>query len=208
MVTDPPYGVDYDPEWRNKAGVSATKRTGRVANDDRADWRQAWALFPGDVAYVWHAAVHATTVAESLVACGFELRAQIVWSKNRFALSRGDYHWQHEPAWYAVRTGARSHWQGARDQSTLWSIGASPMEDAATPHGTQKPVEAMRRPIVNNSARGDAIYEPFCGSGTTLIAAETMGRVCLAMELEPAYCDIIVGRWQTFTGRSATRRPS
>jgi DNA modification methylase len=208
MVTDPPYGVDYDPSWRNDAGVSATKRTGRVANDDRADWRDAWALFPGDVAYVWHAAVHATTVAESLVACGFELRAQIVWSKNRFALSRGDYHWQHEPCWYAVRKGARSHWQGARDQSTLWSIAASGAEDAATPHGTQKPVEAMRRPIVNNSARGDTLYEPFCGSGTTLIAAETVGRVCLAMELDPAWCDVIAERWQAFTGRTAIRRSS
>ncbi len=208
MVTDPPYGVDYDPAWRNEAGVSSTRRTGKVANDDRADWRQAWALFPGDVAYVWHAAVHATTVADSLVACGFDIRAQIVWSKNRFALSRGDYHWQHEPCWYAVRKNARSHWQGARDQSTLWSIVASGMEDAATPHGTQKPVEAMRRPIVNNSARGHAIYEPFCGSGTTLIAAETVGRVCLAMELEPAYCDVIVGRWQAFTGQPAIRLPT
>jgi DNA modification methylase len=64
----------------------------------------------------------------------------------------------------------------------------------------------MRRPIVNNSARGDAIYEPFCGSGTTLIAAETVGRVCLAIELEPGYCDVIVERWQAFTGQSATRR--
>ena len=195
------------PNWRNEAGVSTTKRTGRVANDDRADWREAWALFPGDIAYVWHAAVHATTVAESLIACGFEIRAQIIWSKNRFALGRGDYHWQHEPCWYAVRKGTRSHWQGARDQSTLWSIAAAGAEDAATPHGTQKPVEAMRRPIVNNSARGDAVYEPFCGSGTTLIAAETTGRVCLAMELDPAYCDVIVERWEAFTGRSATRLP-
>lgn len=206
MVTDPPYGVDYDPAWRNAAGVSATTRIGQVANDDRADWREAWALFPGDVAYVWHAAVHATTVAASLVACGFDLRAQIVWSKNRFALSRGDYHWQHEPCWYAVRQGARSHWQGARDQSTLWAMAALAAEDAATPHGTQKPVEAMRRPIVNNSARDDAVYEPFCGSGTTLIAAETLGRVCLAMELEPRYCDVIVERWLAFTGQQAVRQ--
>ena len=102
--------------------MSATKRTGKVTNDDRADWREAWALFPGDTAYVWHAAIHATTVAESLVASGFDIRAQIVWSKNRFALGRGDYHWQHEPCWYAVRKKASSHWQGARDQSTLWSI--------------------------------------------------------------------------------------
>jgi DNA modification methylase len=203
LVSDPPYGVEYDPTWRNEAGVSATKRTGKVANDDRADWREAWALFPGDVAYVWHAAIHATTVAESLVACGFDIRAQIVWSKSRFALGRGDYHWQHEPCWYAVRKGTRSHWQGARDQSTLWSIAPAGAEDAATPHGTQKPVEAMRRPIVNNSERGDLIYEPFCGSGTTMIAAETVGRRCLAMELDPAYCDVIVRRWEGFTGKGA-----
>lgn len=203
MATDPPYGVDYDPTWRNDAGVSATKRTGKVANDDRADWREAWALFPGDVAYVWHAAIHATTVAESLIACGFDIRAQIVWSKSRFVLGRGDYHWQHEPCIYAVRKGTRSHWQGARDQSTLWSIAPAGAEDAATTHGTQKPVEAMRRPIVNNSERGDLIYEPFCGSGTTMIAAETVGRACLAMELDPAYCDVIVCRWQEFTGKPA-----
>ncbi len=203
LVSDPPYGVEYDPTWRNDAGVSATKRTGKVANDDRADWREAWALFPGDVAYVWHAAIHGTTVAESLSACGFDIRAQIVWSKNRFALGRGDYHWQHEPCYYAVRKGTRSHWQGARDQSTLWSIAPAGAEDAATPHGTQKPVEAMRRPIVNNSERGEQIYEPFCGSGTTLIAAETVGRRCLAMELDPAYCDVIIRRWQEFTGKPA-----
>jgi hypothetical protein len=68
MVTDPPYGVEYDPAWRNQTGASATKRTGKVLNDDRADWREAWALFPGDVAYVWHGALHATTVADSLIA--------------------------------------------------------------------------------------------------------------------------------------------
>ena len=208
MVTDPPYGVDYDPAWRNVAGVSATKRTGKVTNDDRADWREAWCLFPGDVVYVWHAAVHATTVAESLIGCGFDIRAQIVWSKSRFALGRGDYHWQHEPCWYAVRKGTRSHWQGGRDQSTLWSIAVAGAEDAATAHGTQKPVEAMRRPIVNNSERGDVVYEPFCGSGTTLIAAETVGRTCFAMEVDPAYCDVVVERWEAFTGNKAQRPPA
>jgi DNA modification methylase len=203
MVTDPPYGVSYDPAWRNRAGVSTTKRIGTVVNDDRADWRETWALFSGDVAYVWHAAIHATIVAESLLASGFDLRSQIVWSKSRFALGRGDYHWQHEPCWYAVRKGATGHWQGARDQSTLWSIASLGAEDAATPHGTQKPVEAMRRPIVNNSARGDSIYEPFAGSGSTIIAAETVGRTCVAMEVDPAYCDVIVARWEAFTGLQA-----
>ena len=202
LVSDPPYGVDYDPNWRNKAGVSATARTGKVTNDDRADWRAGWALFNGDVAYVWHAGVHARTVAESLEASGFQIRAQIIWAKPRFVLGRGDYHWQHEPCFYAVRKGATGHSQGARDQSTLWTI-ATGENDQATEHATQKPVECMRRPIINNSAKGDFIYEPFAGSGSTLIAAETVGRVCLAMEIDPRYCDVIVERWQRHTGGDA-----
>jgi DNA modification methylase len=202
MVTDPPYGVVYDPEWRKRAGLSETKRTGKVLNDHRADWREAWALFPGEVAYVWHGALHATTVAESLMACGFEMRAQIIWAKERLVLSRGDYHWQHEPCWYAVRKKGRGHWSGDRSQTTLWSI-PSRDQDATTIHGTQKPVDCMRRPILNNSSVGQAIYEPFSGSGTTLIAAEATGRSCLAMELDPAYVDVAVLRWQAFTGQEA-----
>ncbi len=205
MVSDPPYGVEYDPAWRNEAGVSTTARTGKVTNDDRADWREAWALFPGEVAYVWHAGVHARAVAESLEACGFQVRSQIIWVKPRFVLGRGDYHWQHEPCFYAVRKGANGHWQGARDQSTVWEIGHSGDEDEATAHGTQKPVECMRRPIVNNSKRGDLVYEPFAGSGTTIIAAENTGRVCLALEIDPHYCDVIVERWQRFAGGKAVR---
>ena len=201
MVTDPPYGVNYDPAWRNETGAAQTKRTGKVANDDRADWREAWALFPGDVAYVWHGALHAGTVAESLSATGFDIRAQIVWAKERLVPSRGHYHWQHEPCWYAVR--GKGHWSGDRTQTTLWTI-PSRDQDAATVHGTQKPVECMRRPILNNSSPGQAVYEPFCGSGTTLIAAETTGRACHAMEIDPAYVDVAVQRWQAFTGEVAT----
>jgi ParB-like chromosome segregation protein Spo0J len=119
MVTDPPYGVQYDPGWRNQAGAAKTKRTGKVLNDDRADWCEAWSLFPGDVAYVWHGALHATTVAESLEAAGFNVRSQIIWAKDRLVLSRGDYHWQHEPCWYAVKKTGKGHWAGDRKQTTL-----------------------------------------------------------------------------------------
>jgi len=202
MVTDPPYGVDYDPAWRNKAGAAATKRTGKVLNDDRADWREAWTLFPGDVAYVWHGALHAAVVAESLEAAGFNVRSQIIWAKDRLVLSRGDYHWQHEPCWYAVKKTGKGHWAGDRQQTTLWQI-AHRDQDVETVHGTQKPVECMRRPILNNSSPGQAVYEPFMGSGTTLIAAETTGRVCLGIELNPAYVDVAVDRWQQFTGEPA-----
>jgi DNA modification methylase len=203
MISDPPYGVHYDPSWRNKAGVAGTRRTGKVLNDDRADWREAWALFPGDIAYVWHGALHATTVAESLEVAGFAIRSQIIWAKERLVLSRGDYHWQHEPCWYAVKKNGKGNWSGDRKQTTLWSI-SSRAQDATTPHGTQKPVECMRRPILNNSSPGQAVYDPFLGSGTTLIAAETTGRTCLAIELNPAYVDVAVERWQRFTGKAAT----
>ncbi|MFO1144400.1 MAG: site-specific DNA-methyltransferase [Amaricoccus sp.] len=202
MVSDPPYGVEYDPSWRNKAGAASTRRTGKVLNDDRADWREAWALFPGDVAYVWHGALHATTVAESLIAAGFAIRSQIIWAKERLVLSRGDYHWQHEPCLYSVRKTGKAHWAGDRKQTTLWQI-SSRDQDADTVHGTQKPVECMRRPILNNSSPGQAVYEPFMGSGTTLIAAETTGRVCLGVELNPAYVDVAIERWQRFAGKPA-----
>src|SRR4051794_40929221 len=199
--TDPPYGVEYDPSWRAAAGINQSKqKLGKVANDDRADWRDAWALFPGSVAYVWHAGRYASTVQDSLSSVGFEVRSQIIWAKDRFALSRGHYHWQHEPCWYAVRNGPAS-WSGDRKQSTLWQIPAR--EGAGFDHGTQKPVECMKRPIENNSSPGQAVYEPFCGSGTTIMAAEISGRVCHAIELMPQYVDVAIQRWQAFTGDKA-----
>jgi DNA modification methylase len=201
MVTDPPYGVDYDPAWRHRAGVNKSSRGGKVRNDERADWEAGWALFPGSIAYVWHGALHATTVAESLVRHGFTVRAQIIWAKERLVIGRGDYHWQHEPCWYAVRK--KGNWTGDRKQTTLWTI-ASGGQDIETAHGTQKPVECMRRPLLNNSEPGQAVYDPFLGSGTTLIAAETTGRVCFALELDPLYVDVAVRRWQSFTGNAAT----
>jgi len=203
MVTDPPYGVKYDPKWRADAGINKnTEKLGEVLNDDRADWREAWALFPGAVAYVWHAGLFAGVVADSLIACDLMPRSQIIWAKDRFALSRGDYHWQHEPCWYAVRKGAKGHYAGGRSQSTLWSIPAR--DDSGVGHGTQKPVECMKRPIENNSSPGQAVYEPFSGSGTTIIAGEMTGRCVHAIELNPAYVDVAVLRWQEFTGQGAT----
>ena len=200
MATDPPYGVNYDPAWRHRAGVNRSGRVGKVHNDERADWEAAWALFPGNIAYVWHGALHAATVAESLVRQGFAIRAQIIWAKERLVIGRGDYHWQHEPCWYAVRS--TGHWTGDRKQTTLWTIGNGG-QDTETAHGTQKPVECMRRPIRNNSSPGEAVYDPFLGSGTTLIAAQTTGRICLGLEIDPAYVDVAVRRWQAFTGEQA-----
>ena len=202
MVTDPPYGVEYDAAWRGKNdGPNADRAVGKVLNDDRADWSEALALFPGDVAYVWHAGLRAREVVESLEASGFSMRAQIIWAKSQLAMSRGHYHFQHEPCWYAVRNGKTGHWAGDRKQTTLWQIPKP--QKSETGHSTQKPVECMKRPIENNSSAGQAVYEPFSGSGTTIIAGEMTGRAIHAIELSPAYVDVAVKRWQDFTGLEA-----
>jgi DNA modification methylase len=208
MVTDPPYGVSYDPMWREEAGLGHQRQTGKVANDDQVDWTAAYELFPGDVAYVWHAGVHAGEVAAGMNSAGFDVRAQIIWRKQHFAMSRGHYHWGHEPCWYAVRKGQRSNWCGDRTQSTVWDIpNLNPMggdrNEKATGHGTQKPVELFRRPIVNHTKRLDVIYDPFLGSGTAMMAAELIGRACCGVDIDPRYVDVAVIRWMEFTGQEA-----
>lgn len=236
MVTDPPYGVNYSPEWRERAGLNPrTRMAGKVSNDDRADWTPAWRLFPGNIAYVWHAGVYAVEVANSLAAAGFKMRAQIIWLKQHFAIGRGAYHWQHEPAWFAarpseeeqpwhgdehyspdhedafygVREGGTANWMADRKQSTVWMaknlnpFGGS--DEQITGHATQKPVDIMRRPILNHTSPGALVYDPFGGSGTTVIAAEMCGRQALLMELNPKYVDLTVRRWEAFTGRTAER---
>ncbi|HEX4613170.1 MAG TPA: DNA methyltransferase [Urbifossiella sp.] len=199
MVTDPPYGVDYDPDWRNEAADAghlsyAARRTGQVANDGRADWTAAYRLFPGAVAYVWHAGRHAGTVAAGLAEAGLAVRSQIVWRKPTFAISRGHYHWQHEPCWYAARDGESARWCGDRTQSTVWDISNRVNDEDRNDHGTQKPLECMARPIRNHGGEGDLVYDPFLGSGTTLVAAHRLGRACYGCELEPKYADVILNR--------------
>lgn len=202
MVTDPPYGVNYDPAWRFRVGVGA-RAIGEVANDNRADWRAAWRHFPGDVAYVWHAALHHATVERSLVACGFEQRSQIVWNKTHAAIGRGHYHWKHECCFYAVRKGKTARWNGARDQVTVWDVPLRVDDDGRTGHSTQKPVGLMQRPMLNHTKRGEAVYDPFLGSGSTLIAAAACGRIGAGLEIEPTYVDAIVKRLARFTGAPA-----
>jgi site-specific DNA-methyltransferase (adenine-specific) len=211
MVTDPPYGVQYEPEWRDGHDLgSAERATGKVANDDKVEWTEAYSLFPGSVAYVWHAGKYSNIVQNNLENCGFELINQIIWVKQHFAMSRGDYHWQHEPCHYVVKKGQKHNWQGARDQSTTWQIknnnsfGNSDKEETFG-HSTQKPIECMLKPIINNSSKGDYIYDPFGGSGTTLIASEKTGRNCLMMEILPEYCQMIIDRWEKHTGKKASK---
>lgn len=206
MVTDPPYGVNYNPEWREEVD-KGDRNTGKVLNDDRYDWSDAYALFTGDIAYVWHSDLYTHKFAQNLVDNGFDLVSLIIWNKQHFVLSRGDYHNKHEPLWYAVKKGQKHNWQGRRDQTTVWDIdnnnyGAKAKEEQ-TGHGAQKPLECMLRPILNNSKKGQSVYDPFGGSGTTLIACEKSDRNCYMMELSPAYVDIIINRWEKETGKEA-----
>lgn len=205
MVTDPPYGVNYDPKWRDDVDLQVGKRSvGVVANDDRSDWTEAYELFGGDVAYVWHASQQTGAVQHQLSALGFDTVASIIWVKPHFQFSRGDYHWQHEPCWYVVRHGKKHNYVGDRKQSTVWQIAnnnpfANKNQEEKTGHSTQKPLECMARPIRNNSSPGQAIYDPFGGSGSTLIACEQLDRTCYMMELDPKYCDVIRKRWAKLT---------
>jgi DNA modification methylase len=206
MPTDPPYGVNFDPTWRRrvaqKTGIcKPPKRTGKVQNDDNASWLAAWELSPAWVAYVWHGALQCDVVKRDLQQAGFEIRSQIIWAKPQINFTRATYHWQHEPCWYGVRKGKQAAWLSDRKQSTLWQIdskhGVSNPDADDTEHSTQKPVECMARPIRHH---GGDVYDPFVGSGTTLIAAEQLGRRCYGIDLDPLWIDVTVERWQRLSG--------
>ena len=193
-VTDPPYGVEYDANWRKGSAEKgqlayAPRRIGRVENDDRADWAEAWTLCPGAVIYCWHAGLHASEIQDHLTNAGFEHRAQIVWVKSNFPISRGHYTWRHEPCWYAVKKGKTAAWVGPATSSTVWDINLDKNVEGG--HSTQKPLECMARPIRNHE--GD-VYDPFIGSGTTMVAAEQLDRTCYGMEIDPGYCAVILER--------------
>ena len=210
MVTDPPYGVNYDESWRECSSNDFGGHTkGTLQNDDRADWVEAYRLADASVAYVWHASSNAHVVRQNLLDSGFDVRQQVMWRKPFGVMSRSAYHWQHEPCWYAVRKNRNAAWIGTRTETTVWeaTIPNHPMaadDDTRTEHPTQKPIEVMARAIRNHDA--PLVYDPFLGSGTTLIAAEQLGRTCYGMEISPAYCDVIVKRWETLTGRKAERQ--
>lgn len=208
MVTDPPYGVKLDQSWRDKAlGDKAMGPGNRniVVNDDRADWTEVWQRFPGDIVYVWHAGKFSDVVMQSLRDAGFEICQQIIWNKSVMVMGRSDYHFKHEPCWYAVRKNRPHGWTGDRKQTTVIDAKSpnhimSGSDEEKTDHPTQKPVECMAYLMKNHEG---SVYDPFLGSGTTLIAAEQLGRKCYGMEISPRYCDVIVKRWENLTGRQA-----
>ena len=135
-----------------------------------------------------------------------------MWAKITFVLGRGAYHWQHEPAWFAVRQGRAAPWYGGRAQSTVWEVpnlsaigGSRTGANTPTGHATQKPVRVFEIPILNHTTAQDAVYDPFVGSGTTLIAGEKLGRPTYAMDVDPIYVEVARRRWEAFTGQTAVR---
>jgi DNA modification methylase len=234
MVTDPPYGIELDSEWRDRAGLNTARGQKRtplskahaknnptapaqpsymknrteghtettISGDTRADWSEAFELVPSlQIAYVWHASKFTREVLNGLLRIGFEHHQQIIWDKTRTVLTRTLYWFQHEPCWFVRKMNAP--WYGkAGENSTIWAspspkfiMGSS--DEERFDHPTQKPVELMRRPILNHTKRGELVYEPVLGSGTTLAAAELTERACCGIELDPKYVDVIVQRWQT-----------
>jgi DNA modification methylase len=209
MMTDPPYGVKLDQSWRDKAlGDKAMGKGNKkiIQNDDRADWFETYNLFPGNVAYVWHASKFSDVVMANLRDAGFDICQQLIWNKSIMVMGRSDYHFKHEPCWYAIRKGKTHDWIGDRKQTTIIDA-ASPnhimsgSKEDKTEHPSQKPMDCMLM-IKNHS--GD-VYDPFLGSGSTLIACEKTGRKCYGMELDEHYCSVIIKRWQDFTGKKAER---
>jgi DNA modification methylase len=242
MVTDPPYGIELDMEWRDRAGLNTApgrKRTAfakvaakknptapaepsymkhrteghtetTISGDTRADWSAAFELVPSlQVAYVWHASVHTHEVQDGLLRIGFLYPQQIIWDKGRAVLTRTHYWFQHEPCWYVRKKNAPWYGKAGGENTSIWSspspkfiMGGS--DEEKFDHPTQKPVALMRHSILNHTKRGELVYEPFLGSGTTLAAAELTERVCCGVELEPKYVDVVVQRWQTLSGKEAT----
>jgi len=205
--TDPPYNVSLGDHGGQQRG----SRRRRIANDALPPeaWEafvRAWAqnlLHHVDGAiYVCMSTKEWPLVSRVLEELGGHWSDTVIWAKDRFVLGRADYQRQYEPVWYGWREGASHHWCGDRDQGDVWTI---PRPADSELHPTMKPLELVERAIGNSSRSGDTVLDLFLGSGTTLIAAERTGRVCYAMELEPAYVDVAIRRWEAFTGERAEK---
>lgn len=207
VFTDPPYNVNYANTAKDK--MRGTNRA--ILNDNLGDGFYDFllaALMPtiascrGGI-YVAMSSSELDVLQSAFREAGGKWSTFIIWAKNTFTLGRSDYQRQYEPILYGWPEGATRHWCGDRDQSDVWQIKKPHKNDL---HPTMKPVELVERAIRNSSRPGNVVLDPFGGSGTTLIAAEKSGRLARLIELDPKYCDVIVRRWQDFTGSLATRQ--
>lgn len=222
MNTDPPYGVNYGDIANSRSRPANVRKGGngkdysthkdkKIRNDDldgealqiflEQSIRAALPHFADRPAfYLWHPMLTQGTFFAAAAAADILIHRQIIWVKPSLIMGRGDYHWRHELCFYGWIRERRCRWYGNRAQDTVWSID----RENDRIHPTQKPTELFRRPIVNNTRIGDVVYEPFGGSGSQIIAAEMTGRRCRALEIDPAYMQVAIERWQNFTGRQAT----
>ena len=208
VFTDPPYGVSY--AQGKFTGSKVKKKFKDIANDDlrgtdlQEFLAKVWNCLPvGDVAsiYCWSAPLlEGGAMLSSLVNAGWHMQSQIVWDKKRLILGRADYQWRHEICWYGYR-GKNHFWCGDRDQTTIWEQ----KRDSEYSHPTQKPVELSIRAIQNSSQSGEVVFDPFCGSGSTIIGCEKTGRRGRGIELDPNYCDVIIERFFQFTKKDPVR---
>ena len=204
------------PDLATRASSGAHGRTRghrntTLSGDTRVDWSEAFELVPSlQVGYVWHAGVHAAEVALGLERIGFEIVAQVIWDKGLFAIGRSWYHWAHEPCWVVRKKGAKVPFRGTRDQATVWRapspkmiMGGSHEEKWDSP--AQKPLVLFETPIRNHLKPGEAVYDPFLGSGTCVIAAERCGARAYTAEIDPVYVEVALRRWERFSGQAAVR---
>lgn len=211
MNTDPPYGINYGDLIESKNDGKGSKQA-HITNDDldgaglqefleRIIRTAVPHLIENPAFYLWHPMLTQGTFFAAAAAADILIHRQIIWVKPSLILGRGDYHWRHELAFYGWIKGKRCQWLGDRAQDTVWEVG----RETDGIHPTQKPVELFLRPIRFHTKAEDVVYEPFGGSGSQFIAAEMESRRCYGLELEPKYCDVIVKRWENFTGQKAER---
>jgi len=201
-LTDPPYNVAYEGK---------TKEAMKIKNDEMGDdqfrqfLRDAYTaadavMKSGAVFYIWHADSEGYNFRGAAKDAGWTVRQCLIWKKSSMVMGRQDYHWKHEPCLYGWKDGAGHLWAADRKQTTILEFD-KPTRNGE--HPTMKPVALFEYQLLNNTKGGDIVLDSFGGSGTTLIAAEKNGRIARIMELDPKYCDVIVKRWQDFTGKIA-----
>jgi len=214
-LTDPPYNVDMTAknQMLQKAGKARKDQsTFGIKNDKMSDsdFRQFLVdcytaadavMKAGAVFYIWHADSEGYNFRGAAIDAGWHVRQCLIWKKSVFAIGRQDYHWKHEPCLYGWKEGAGHLWAADRKQTTILEFDKP---SASGMHPTMKPVELFEYQMLNNTKGGDIVLDSFGGSGTTIIAAEKNGRKAYLMELDPKYCDVIIKRWQEFTGKQAT----
>lgn len=204
VFTDPPYNVDYEGYTDEKLKIKNDKMSDEQFKQFLltvfASYRMV--LKDGGAMYVCHPSSYQREFQDAMEMAGFKVRCQIIWAKNTFAWGHGRYKFQHEPIFYGYVDGQSDPWYGDKSQSTLWQ---EKKPAANRLHPTMKPVELILRAIRNSSKAGDLVVDLFGGSGSTLIAAEKANRRAFLTELDPAYCDVIVRRWEQFTGRKAVK---